>query len=185
MERLFCPLGNPSLIARLRNLTELGGSEGGVAVTIASMRELKAFEAALAPIDERKRLARHILSWVMERHEGFVAYLFGVDASGPMVLAATSALDPRPEVVEGVRRSLRALGKRDGEDTTMCGTEAATTSDEQGSAHTYLLSYVDAGKFHGEGALVLVGRSLTPPRIRYELLQSAAQHLRRLRPTGL
>ncbi len=185
VERLFRPLGNPTLIARFRNLTELGGSEGGVAVSIASMRELKAFQAALAPIDERKRLARYILSWVMERHEGFVAYLFVVDASGPVVLAATSALDPRPDVVEMVRRSLASLGKGDGEDTTLCGTEAATTSDEHGSAHTYLLSYLDAGKFHGEGALVLVGRSPAPPRIRYELLQSAAQHLRRLRPTGL
>ncbi|MFI5309299.1 MAG: hypothetical protein ACHQ53_18230, partial [Polyangiales bacterium] len=184
VEAAFSPLGNPTLIARYRNLTELGGSEGGVAATIASMRELKAFEAALSHQTDRALLARHILSWVMERYEGFIAYLFARDQAGPQLLAATSDVEPRDEVVAVVRRSLEALGRR-GEDTTHCGTEPITNADAGEVAHTYLLSYLDEGDFHGEGAIVLVGRSESAPRIRYELLQAAAQQLHRLRPSTL
>jgi tetratricopeptide (TPR) repeat protein len=183
VELAFAPLGNPTLIARFRNLTELGGSEGGVAATIASMRELRAFEGALEKQTDRVLLARHILSWVMERYEGFIAYLFARDTAGPLLLAATSEVEPRDEVIAVVRRSLEALGRR--EDTTQCGTQPVTDGNSNEVAHTYLLSFLDEGTFHGEGAIVLVGRSEAAPRIRYELLQAAAQQLHRLRPGSL
>jgi hypothetical protein len=183
VEALFCPLGNPALIARFRNLAELGGSEGGMAATIAAMRETRAFETALSKLGDRKLAARHLLSWVMERYEGYVGYLFAQDAQGPAVLAATAEIEPREEIFALVHRTLATLGKK--EDTTMCGTGVLTTPDHEGAAHVYLLSYLSKGTFYGEGALVLVGRAEQPPKIRYELLQAAAQQLRRLRPGDL
>ena len=177
VERWFCPLGNPPLIARFRQLTELGGSDGGVAAKIASMREVRAFDSTLTPLTDRKLAASHIFTWLMQKCDGYRGYLLVQDAFGLSLLCSSNDDEPPLRALELVDRSLQSLG-RDAETT-----EGATEVDEGGGAfHVHLLSFVENDGFFGEGALVLHGQSDKPPRIRYDLLQVAARHLHRLRP---
>jgi hypothetical protein len=60
--------------------------------------------------------------------------------------------------------------------------ELQGTAAANDGLHLHLLSYVDNGRFYGEGALVLYGPVNKPPRIRYDFLQVAAKHLQRVRP---
>jgi tetratricopeptide (TPR) repeat protein len=182
VEAHFTKLGNPALIARFQALSDLAGEGGGFVTKVAVMREVRAFDAAIEPIDEPAKGARAILAWLMRTCEGYDGYLFGPaeqPEDEPVLLAATSDKEPGAEVFESVSSSLRELG-RDG-DTTNLGTGVATqASRDGGPSHLYLLSYLEADEFHAEGALVLLGRAAHAPPVRYELLQAAAQQLRRL-----
>jgi hypothetical protein len=184
VERLFCPLGNPSLVARFRRLTALGGADGGMDAKIASARELRAFDATLAALSDRREAGRHMFTWLMQRCEGFDGFLLARDASGFTLLASSGQDDVPAAALEIVERSLQTLGRE--EATTRFGSDfvPGTDNDAELAVHVHLLSFVDADHFHGEGALVLHGRSEKPPRIRHELLQVAARHLRRLRGAG-
>ena len=93
--------------------------------------------------------------------------------------AATSDNEPGPEVFASVAGSLTAFGTE--ADTTNFGTAPASTTRRDGSsAHLFLLSYLEANSCRAEGALMLLGNAPIAPPVRYELLQSAAQQLRRL-----
>ena len=95
-----------------------------------------------------------------------------------MLLAATSDREPGAEVFETVAsrctRSAATATRR-----TAARRAASRTRRDGGSAHVFLLSYLEADDFHAEGALVLLGNAPIAPPVRYELLQSAAQQLRR------
>jgi tRNA A-37 threonylcarbamoyl transferase component Bud32 len=192
VETYFCPLGQPALIGRFLQLTALGGTEGSMSAKIALMREVQAFDGALTQLNDRRLLARHILSWLMQRCEGFEGYLFAQQQPGaPLLLAATSERDAPASVLELAQRSMRV---RQADDvTTHCGPADANTHAERPGAkhgreaplellHVHLLSYVDREQFFGEGALVLRGEHGKPSRLRYDLLHVAARHLNRLRP---
>lgn len=182
VEAHFTKLGNPALIARFQALSDLAGEGGGFVTKVAVMREVRAFDAAIEPIDDAAQGARAILAWLMRTCEGYDGYLFGPaeqPEDEPVLLAATTDKEPGAEVFETVSSSLRKLGG-DG-DTTNLGTGVATQAHRDGgSSHLYLLSYLEADEFHAEGALVLLGRAPHAPPVRYELLQAAAQQLRRL-----
>jgi tetratricopeptide (TPR) repeat protein len=192
VEKHFTTLGNPALIARFQALTDVAGQGGGILTKVAVSRELRAFESALEPIDDREEGARTILAWLMRSCEGYQGYLFVrrdelavSDADAPVadepveLLAATTDKEPGDEVFHNVAEALDALGGSG--DTTNFGTSAATRTRRDGSStHLYLLSYLDADQFCAEGALVLLGRAPTAPPVRYELLQAAAFQLRRL-----
>jgi tetratricopeptide (TPR) repeat protein len=182
VEAHFTKLGNPALIARFQALSDLAGEGGGIVTKVAVMREVRAFDAAIEPLDDAAQGARAILAWLMRTCEGYDGYLFGPPEQAedePVLLAATSDKEPGPEVFVSVSGSLRELG-RDG-DTTNVGTGVATQpSRDGGTSHLYLLSYLEADQFQAEGALVLLGRDTQAPPVRYELLQAAAQQLRRL-----
>lgn len=185
VETHFTRLANPALIARFQALTDLAGEGGGIVTKIAVMREVRAFESSLEPIADRELGARHILAWLMRSCEGYDGYLFtpASDLSEePVLLASTSDKEPGPEVFETVAQSLTAFGSD--ADTTNFGTAAASNTRRDGSsAHVFLLSYLEADNFRAEGALILLGRAPTAPPVRYELLQAAAQQLRRLTST--
>ena len=181
VEAHFTKLGNPALIARFQQLSDLAGEAGGIVSHVAVMREVRAFEAALEAIDEAGEGARSILAWLMRGCEGYDGYLFGPpDQQGeePVLLAATGDRDPSSDVFESVASSLLALGQQ--ADTTNCGTGAVSTSRDGVSSHLFLLSYLEADDFYAEGALVLIGRAPYAPPVRYELLQAAGQQLGRL-----
>jgi hypothetical protein len=178
----FTRLANPALIARFQALTDLAGEGGGIITKVATMREVRAFEASLEGVVDRDLGARFILAWLMRSCEGYDGYLLARSSDlgdEPMLLAATSDKEPGAEVFETVAGSLTAFGSV--ADTTNCGTEAASRTRRDGSStHVFLLSYQQADTFHAEGALVLLGNAPTAPPVRYELLQAAAQQLRRL-----
>jgi tetratricopeptide (TPR) repeat protein len=182
VESYFTKLGNPALIARFQGLGDLVGGSGGILSKVAVMREVRAFDAAIEPLDDREAGARAILAWLMRSCEGYDGYLFVAPESEddePALLAATSDREPAAEVFETVASSLQAFGGAG--DTTNHGTGAASCTQGDGAAsHVYLLSWVEADAYHAEGALVLLGRAPTAPPVRYELLQAAAQQLRRL-----
>jgi hypothetical protein len=195
VEENFCPLGNSALIARYTSLTALGGTEGGVSAKIATQREVGAFESALAPLSERPIVAHHVFAWLMQKCDGFSGFLIAQDGGTLVPLISSDNLDPPPEALEMVTRALASL--RDEAVTThMPGPALVNTHVErpalrrelQGAAndnnglHLHLLSFVDGGRFFGEGALVLYGPANKPPRIRYDYLQVAAKHLQRVRP---
>ncbi len=193
VEDAFCPLGNPALIARYTALTALGGSEGGVTAKIATMREVRAFEATLEPLHDREQLARHIFAWLMQKCDGFHGYLVVQDAAGLLPLVSSDKTEPPPEALEMVKRSLGSL-MQDDEVTTHLPEPQQDThverpalrrelkEDASEGLHVHLLSYVENERFHGEGALLLRGPVGKPPRIRYDFLQVAARHLQRVRP---
>jgi hypothetical protein len=192
VERSFCALGHAALIGRFLRLTTLGGSEGAMSAKIAVMREVKAFDTTLGQISDRSLLARHVFAWLMQKCDGWDGYLFVPSPTGPLLLASGQVSAPPEAAVELARRSLSALTHE--EATTHCGpVETNTHAERPGSKkhlrragaetfHVHLLSFVQDRQFFGEGALVLRGASSKPPRLRYDLLQVAAQHLRRLRP---
>ena len=193
VEDFFCPLGNSALISRYTTLTALGGTEGGVSAKIATMREVRAFEAALEPLQDRALLAHHIFAWLMQKCDGFSGWLLAQDDTALVPLMSTNGEPPPAEALTMVRHSLVSLMQ-----------EAVTThipepqldthverpalrrdlpgNGSREGLHLHLLSYVEGGRFYGEGALVLSGPVAKPPRIRYDFLQVAAKHLRRLRP---
>ncbi|MGD8863278.1 MAG: AAA family ATPase [Myxococcales bacterium] len=180
VERHFTTVGNPALIARFQRLTDVAGSGGGIGAKIAVMREVNAFHADLTPIGDPPVGARRILSWLMQKIEGYEGYLFARGEEEPELIAASSDAEPEAEIFAAVREALEALGG-DG-DTTNFGTEAATQTRRDGtSRHLFMLSYLETDDFHGEGALVLLGRGREAPPVRYELLQAAAEQLARLR----
>jgi hypothetical protein len=181
VETHFTKLANPALIARFQSLTDLAGEGGGIITKVAIMREVRAFEQSLETVADRAIGARSILAWLMRSCEGYEGYLF-VRASDlsdePELLAATSDKEPSAEVFETVAGSLTAFGGD--ADTTNFGTAAASKTSRDGSStHLFLLSYLEADNFQAEGALVLLGNAPVAPPVRYELLQSAAQQLRR------
>jgi hypothetical protein len=192
VEQYFCPLGNSALISRYTTLTALGGAEGGVSAKIATMREVRAFEAALEPLHDRALLAHHIFAWLMQKCDGFSGFLIAQDDSGLVPLISSSGEPPPPEALDLVRHSLVTL-MQEAVTTHMPEPQLDThverpalRRDLPGGSreglHLHLLSYVEAGRFYGEGALVLSGPVAKPPRIRYDFLQVAARHLRRVRP---
>jgi hypothetical protein len=195
VEENFCRLGNSALIARYTVLTALGGEEGGMDAKIATLREVRAFEAALETIRDRATLARHVFAWLMQKCDGFSGYLIVKegDALVPIVRSENEHAAPPDEAFEMVKRGLASLTQ-----------EAATTHVSQpqhdthverpalrrdlkgqlpsnDGLHLHLLSYVEDGQFFGEGALLLCGPINKPPRIRYDFLQVAAKHLQRVR----
>lgn len=183
VERHFCPLGNAALIARFRRLAALGGKDGDMSAKIASMREVNAFDSTLSNVSDRASAAHHIFTWLMQKCEGLHGYLLARDLNGLELLASSAGDDAPEEAAAIVQRSLESLGRD--EATTRFGTEALTATDpehpETEPLHVHLLSFVEANRFFGEGALILRGHSDRPPRIRYDLLQVAARHLHRLR----
>ena len=193
VEDSFCPLGNSALIARFTTLTALGGTEGGVSAKIATMREVRAFEAALEPLHNRELLAHHIFAWLMQKCDGFSGFLIAQDDTTLVPLISTDGEAPPPEALEMVRHSLVTL-MQDAVTTHMPEPQLDTHVERpalrrdlpgNGSReglHLHLLSYVESGRFYGEGALVLRGPVAKPPRIRYDFLQVAARHLQRVRP---
>jgi hypothetical protein len=191
VERYFCPLGQAALIGRFLRLTTLGGSEGEMGAEIALMREVKAFDNALAALTDQTWLAHHIFAWLMQKCAGFRGYLFVRGSSGAQLAASNDDLEPPDAVVE---LAVRGLGSLSAEDvTTHCGPVELSTQAERPMSkrqsdagpseilHVHLLSFVHAERFCGEGALVLRGTHHKPPRLRYDLLQVAAKHLRRVR----
>jgi len=182
VESYFTKLGNPALIARFQALSDLAGEGGGFITKVAVMREVRAFEAAIELIESPDEGARAILAWLMRSCEGYDGFLFApprVETEEPVLLAATNDKDPAPEVFEAVAASLHDFGTE--ADTTNLGTGAATRNRRDGTAsHLYMLSYVEAGTYHAEGVLVLLGRAAFAPPVRYELLQNAALQMRRL-----
>jgi tetratricopeptide (TPR) repeat protein len=182
VEAHFTKLANPALIARFQALTDVAGAGGGIVTKVAIMREVRAFESSLAGVADRDLGARHVLSWLMRTCEGYDGYLFVRSAElaeEPVLLAATSDKEPGSDVFAAVAEALSAIGTD--ADTTNFGTAAASKTRRDGSStHLFLLSYLEADDFHAEGALVLLGNAPVAPPVRYELLQSAAQQLRRL-----
>lgn len=192
VELAFCPLGDGALIGRYTNLTQLAGAEGEVNAKIATLRELRAFEATLAQIQDREQLARHIFAWLMQKCEGFRGFLIAQEYGQLVPLLSTDGSEPSSEILEMVKRGLGSL-MQDAVTTHLPEQDThverpALRRDMQGKAHEathlHLLSFVDGSQFFGEGALVLRGPPGKPPRIRYDLLQAAARHLLRLRPRG-
>jgi hypothetical protein len=194
VERYFCPLGQPALIGRFLRLTALGGSEGEMSAEIALMREVKAFDNALAALTDRAWLAHHIFAWLMQKCAGFRGYLFVKGGGATQLAASNDDLEPPEGVVELATRGLGSLSADDV--TTHCGPVELSTqaerpfskrqSDDTAQSeilHVHLLSFVHAERFCGEGALVLRGTHSKPPRLRYDLLQVAAKHLRRVQGT--
>jgi hypothetical protein len=185
VEAHFTRLANPALIARFQALSDLAGEGGGILTKVAVLREVRAFEAAIEAIEHPGEAARAILAWLMRDCEGD-GYLFGPpeqEGEDPVLLAATTEREPGSEQFENVASALRSLGRKD--DSTNCGTGAATVTSRDGSSsHLFLLSYLEADEFRAEGALLLLGRGPQAPPIRYELLQVAGQQLRRLGDPG-
>jgi hypothetical protein len=194
VEDQFCPLGNSALIAPYTTLTALGGTEGGVSAKIATLRETRAFEAALEPLHDRATLAHHVFAWLMQKCDGFVGYLIAQDGDALVPLISTDNLEPPPEALEMVKRSLASLVQEavtthmpEPPIDTHVERPALRREMQKGEPandglHLHLLSYVEDGRFYGEGALVLLGPVNKPPRIRYDFLQVAAKHLQRVRP---
>ncbi|HEY2735924.1 MAG TPA: hypothetical protein VGI70_18130, partial [Polyangiales bacterium] len=191
VERHFCPLGQAALIGRFLRLTALGGTEGDMGAQIASMREVKAFDNALAALHDRNLLARHAFAWLMQKCEGFTGYLFLPNGAAPMLVESNDAREPPAAVVELAKRGLGSMSMEDV--TTHCGPVELNTQAERPRAkrdshddvpeilHVHLLSFVDDERFCGEGALVLRSTRARPPRLRYDLLQLATKHLHRAR----
>jgi hypothetical protein len=193
VEENFCPLANSALIARYTALTALGGTEGGVSAKIATLREVRAFEAALEPLQDRALVAHHVFAWLMQKCDGFTGFLIAQEGPTLVPLISSDHRDPSPEALEMVKRSLASL-VQEAVTTHMPDPQLDThverpslRRDLQGTAaandglHLHLLSYVADGRFYGEGALVLFGPINKPPRIRYDFLQVAAKHLQRVR----
>jgi hypothetical protein len=192
VENLFCPLGNSALIARYTALTALSGTEGGMSAKIATMREVRAFESTLAQLHDRERLAHHIFAWLMQKCDGFSGCLVVQEQGLLLPMVSTHATPPLPEALDMVQRSLVSLAQ-DAVTTHIPQPQHDThverpalrreLMDRPGEGlHVHLLSYVEDGRFFGEGALLLLGPVGKPPRIRYDLLQVAARHLQRVRP---
>jgi hypothetical protein len=180
VEQHFTSVGNPALIARFQRLTDIAGREGGIGAKVAVMREINAFHADLSTIEESDLGARRILSWLMQKIEGYEGYLFARGDDEPELLAASCEVEPEPEVFAAVRDALESLGGNG--DTTNFGTEAATETRRDGtSRHLFMLSFLETDEFHGVGALVLLGKGRQAPPVRYELLQASAEQLARLR----
>jgi hypothetical protein len=194
VERYFCPLGQAALIRRFLRLTMLGGSEGEISAQIAAMREVKAFENALAALTDRDMMAHHIFAWLMQKCEGFRGYLFLKSTKGARLTAANDQREPPDAVLQLAARGLGSMSMDDV--TTHCGPVELSTQGERPMSkreneaasaeilHVHLLSFVRAERFCAEGALVLRGTHAKPPRLRYDLLQVAAKHLRRAHATA-
>ncbi|HET6336241.1 MAG TPA: AAA family ATPase [Polyangiales bacterium] len=194
VEEYFCPLGNSALIARYTALTALGGTEGGVSAKIATLREVRAFEAALESLSDRALVAHHVFAWLMQKCDGFSGYLIAQDGNALVPLISSDQREPPPEALEMVKRSLASLVQEavtthmpEPQSDTHVERPGRRRDDQANSAandglHLHLLSYVADGRFYGEGALVLYGPVNKPPRIRYDFLQVAAKHLQRVRP---
>jgi len=151
---------------------------------------VKAFENALAALNDRELLAHHVFVWLMQKCEGFRGYLFLKDARGARLAASNDQREPPDAVLQLAARGLGSMSMDDV--TTHCGPVELNTHNERMPAkreneaasaeilHVHLLSFVRAERFCAEGALVLRGTHTKPPRLRYDLLQVAAKHLRRV-----
>jgi hypothetical protein len=121
-------------------------------------------------------------------------YLFLKDAKGARLAASNDLREPPDAVLQLAARGLGSVSMDDV--TTHCGPVELNTQGDRATVkreneatsaeilHVHLLSFVRAERFCAEGALVLRGTHTKPPRLRYELLQVAAKHLRRVHVTA-